>query len=301
MWRLVATGALAAASLLGAGLTSAVRADAATPAPDPPYLVAIGGSGSVGFQPTPAHPDGEATDAGYANDLLEAERATRWSDLALVHFGCPGETTATMLDGGDKCHAVPGSLLSDVVSFLHAHPTTVLLTIDLGFNDIRPCLHHDAIDPSCVTAALATVQSQLSSIVATIRAAGPPGLRIVGVGHYDPYLADSLRGPAGQQIAARSLDVITRLNDVMADAYAAAGVPMANVASAFDMTSTEATEHPGLGTVPRDVAQTCSLTWMCALAPLGPNTHPNGDGYRAIAAAIETALDRTAPLATTPR
>jgi lysophospholipase L1-like esterase len=293
MWRMVATGAVAAASVLGAGVASAVRAGAAAPAPDPPYLVAIGGSGSVGFQPTPAHPEGEATDGGYANDLLEAERATRWSDLALVHFGCPGETTATMLDGGDKCHAVSGSLLSDVVSFLHAHPTTVLLTIDLGFNDIRPCLRHDAIDAACVTGALATVQAQLSTIVATVRAAAPPGMRIVGVGHYDPYLADSLRGPAGQQFAGRSLDVITRLNDVMADAYAAAGVPMANVASAFDMTSTQATAHPGLGTVPHNVAQTCTLTWMCAAAPLGPNTHPNVDGYHAIAAAIEAALDQT--------
>jgi lysophospholipase L1-like esterase len=291
--RIVATAGMAVVSLLGAGAASAARAGAATSTPDPPYLVAIGGSGSVGFQPTPAHPDGEATDGGYANDLLEAERATRWSDLALVHFGCPGETTATMLDGGDKCHAVPGSLLSDVVSFLHAHPTTVLLTIDLGFNDIRPCLHHDAIDGSCVNGALATVQSQLSTIVATLRAAAPPGMRIVGVGHYDPYLADSLRGPAGELFAGRSLDVITRLNDVMEDAYSAAGVPMANVASAFDMTSTQATAHPGLGMVPHNVAQTCTLTWMCAAAPLGPNTHPNADGYRAIAAAIEAALDRS--------
>jgi lysophospholipase L1-like esterase len=292
-WRIVATVGMAAVSLLGAGAATAVPAGAATASPDPAYLVAIGGSGSVGFQPTPAHPEGEATDAGYANDLLATERATRWSDLTLVHFGCPGETTATMLNGGDKCHVAPGSLLSDVVSFLQAHPTTVLLTIDLGFNDIRPCLRHDAVDASCVTSALATVRSQLSAIVAAVRAAAPPGMRLVGVGHYDPYLADSLRGPDGQQFAARSLDVITRLNDVMDDTYAAAGVPMADVASAYDMTDTGPTVHPGLGTVPRDVAQTCTLTWMCAAAPLGPNTHPNDDGYRAIAAAIEAVLDRT--------
>lgn len=284
---------MAAGSLLGAGVASAARAGAATPPPDPPYFVAIGGSGSVGFQPTPLHPEGEATDAGYANDVLAAERATRWSDLALVHFGCPGETTATMLEGGDKCHVLPGSLLSDVVTFLHAHPSTVLLTVDLGFNDIRPCLRDDAIDASCVTGALATVRSQLASILAAVRAAGPPGMRMVGVGHYDPYLADSLRGPAGQQFAAGSLDVIARLNDVMEDTYAAAGVPMADVASAYDMHSTGPTEQPGLGTVPRNVARTCALTWMCAGAPLGPNTHPNDDGYRAIAAAIEADVDRS--------
>jgi lysophospholipase L1-like esterase len=299
-WRIVATGGLAAAALLSAAAASTVRAGAATRVPDPAYFVALGGSGSVGFQPTSARPDGEPTDAGYANDLLEAERAARWSDLALVHFGCPGETTATMLNGADKCHVDGASLLSDVVSFLRSHPTTVLLTIDLGFNDIRPCLRFDAVDASCVTGALATVQSQLATIVTAVRAAAPPGMRLVGVGHYDPYLAASLRGPAGQQFAARSLNVLTRLNDVMEDAYSAAGVPMADVASAFDMASSRPTDDPGIGTVPRNVAQTCRLTWMCAAAPLGPNTHPNDEGYRAIAAAIRAALDRSEPTAISP-
>jgi lysophospholipase L1-like esterase len=287
-------------SLLGAGVAWGSPARAATPVANPTYLVAIGGSGSVGFQPTLAHPDGAATDAGYANDVFETERATRWNDLVLVHFGCPGETTANMLSGKDRCHAAAaGSLLSDVVSFLHSHPTTVLLTVDLGFNDVRPCLRHDTVDASCVTNALATVQSQLSTIVAAVRTAAPAGMRMVGVGHYDPYLADSLRSPDGQQFAARSLDVITRLNDALDDTYAAAGMSLADVASAFEMTSTRP-EHSDIGTVPRNVARTCALTWMCAAAPLGPNTHPNDDGYRAIAAAIEAVLDQPSPTAFSP-
>ncbi len=35
--------------------------------------------------------------------------------------------------------------------------------------------------------------------------------------------------------------------------------------------------------VPPNVAMICSLTWMCAPAPRGPNEHPNNAGYRVIA------------------
>jgi hypothetical protein len=56
-------------------------------ASDPPYYVAVGGSGSLGLQPSAAHPHGQATDSGYSNDLVTAERST-WPDLRLVRFGC---------------------------------------------------------------------------------------------------------------------------------------------------------------------------------------------------------------------
>ena len=44
---------------------------------------------------------------------------------------------------------------------------------------------------------------------------------------------------------------------------------------------------------PSSAGQLVTVTWMCAGAPLGPNTHPNDDGYRAIAAAIEADVDRS--------
>jgi hypothetical protein len=97
-------------------------------------------------------------------------------------------------------------------------------------------------------------------------------------------------GPAGQIFASASLRVISHLNDALRSAYATAGVPMADVASAFEMTSTERTDLPGIGAVPRNVAQTCELTWMCARAPLGPNKHPNDAGYRAISDAISAVI-----------
>jgi hypothetical protein len=107
------------------------------------YYLALGGSGSLGVQPTIGRPKGQPTHAGYANDLLALERF-RWSGLQLVQLGCPGETTVSFLAGGDHCRPAGQSQLTQAVSFLHSHSNVVLVTIDLGFNNMLPCLVPDA-------------------------------------------------------------------------------------------------------------------------------------------------------------
>ena len=84
----------------------------------------------MGWQPTTARPGGQRTSTGYADDVAAAERS-RWSDLRLVELGCPGETTATMLNGGSLCPYRSGSPRAAATSFLHRHPSTVLITVDL--------------------------------------------------------------------------------------------------------------------------------------------------------------------------
>ena len=80
----------------------------------PHYYLALGGSGSVGLQPTAAFPHGQPTDRGYADDLLDSLRA-RWNDVTLVQMGCPGATTETMIDGGDRCTYAAGTQLAAAV------------------------------------------------------------------------------------------------------------------------------------------------------------------------------------------
>jgi hypothetical protein len=65
---------------------------------------------------------------------------------------------------------------------------------------------------------------------------------------------------------------------------------MADISGAFDLPDTNPVDVPGLGVVPTNVARVCSLTWMCAAQPLGPNTHPNDDGYRVESNALAAAL-----------
>jgi lysophospholipase L1-like esterase len=268
------------------GIVTAVPASAVTA---PPYLLALGGSASVGYQPTPAHPRGQATSSGYTEDLVPLEQQ-RWPGLTVVHLGCPGATTVTVLDGGGKCPYPEGDQLQAAEAFLRTHPTTALVTVDLGFNDLLACLRHEVVDAQCVDGSLATVHDQLPQILAGLQGAMPAGARIVGVGHYDPYLGDYLKGPGGQAFAVASLSVMERLDATLRSDYVAAGVPIADVASAFELGDQHDMRWSGLPTVPTDVARTCALTWMCDHPPLGHNLHPDDAGYRAIASAIAAAV-----------
>jgi lysophospholipase L1-like esterase len=254
-----------------------------------PYYLAIGGSGSLGFQPTLARPHGEPTGSGYADDLA-GRLVTRWPGLDLVRIGCPGATTETMLVGGGHCPYAAGTQLDTALAFLHTHPSTVLVTVDLGFNDVIPCLRHMVVDTDCVSTALSTVASQLPQVLTELRQAAPDDTRFLGVGHYDPFVADELRGPIGDTFADASVGVVERLDEVLRAAYDRAGIPMADIGGAFDLQDTTPVDAPGLGVVPANVARVCSLTWMCAAAPFGPNTHPNDDGYRIESNALAAAL-----------
>jgi lysophospholipase L1-like esterase len=286
----VAVATAVCAGLLAGTRGASAPAGATTPILGPHYYLALGGSDSVGYQPTSAIPHGQRTDEGYADDLLAAER-DRWGDLRLVQFGCPGETTLTMLFGGDHCYSSL-SQLALAVSFLRAHPSTVLMTIDVGFNDMVRCVVHRVIDAPCVDLALESIRDQLPKIVTTLRSAGAPSLRIIGVGHYDPFLAAYLSGPLGRSFAAQSLDVMTRLNETLRSVYLAAGVPMAELGTAFDMTGEQPTRLASGVVVPMNVARTCALTWECITGPLGHNKHPNEVGYRIIGEAISNLISR---------
>jgi hypothetical protein len=289
----VGTAAAAAASLMLAVVLAVVSA-VLTPAGSPAeassasnsveYYLDLGGSASVGFQPTAARPSGQPTDTGYANDLVAIERA-RWRALQLVQFGCPGETTGSF-SGGDRCRPAGQSQLSQAVAFLHTHPNTVLITVDLGFNDVEPCLAFRTVDQSCLDQRLDLLNDQLPPILAALRAAAGPKVRIVGVGHYDPFLGTYLHGGPDLAFSEGSVAAIERLDEALHAIYGAAGIPMADVGDAFSIAHNEPVNLAGVGDVPKNVAQTCALTWMCTSTSPHAKQHPNDAGYQVIAQAI---------------
>ena len=224
------------------------------------YYLALGGSGSLGVQPTIDHPNGQPTHAGYANDLLTLERS-RWSGLQLVQLGCPGETTGSFLAGGDHCRPVGQSQLTQAVSFLQRHANVALVTIDLGFNNVLPCLVYKQVNEACVLQNLATVRQQLTQILSTLHAADP-SLRIVGVGHYDPYLYAQRRSVAAQSFASASIAVIDSLNETLGMVYSAAGVPMANVGTAFALAN-------AVPTTRRKQNHCCRRIWYASVLSRG--------------------------------
>ena len=288
---LVVGGVVLGLVALGAGVATGGGRVAGADEPGPYYL-AIGGSESVGVQPDAADPRGAPTDEGYADDLTRSE-AARWPGLQLVELGCPGETASAALGGGGgACHYDAGSQVSEALAFLHAHPgAAVLATVDLGFNDLRPCLARRAVDAHCVAAALAEVGQTVTTIVDELESAGGPSLDVVGLEKYDPYLGAYTAGPDGETFAEATLPVFGELNATLAGAYAAAGATVADVPGAFDTADQRPTTLAGYGTVPTDVARVCTLTWACADSPFPHNVHPNAQGYQVVAGAVATTLD----------
>lgn len=282
---------LAALGVLCSASAGAAATGRAVLSGTPEYL-ALGGSASVGFQPTTSAPRGQRTDAGYANDLM-ALVPHRWPGLQLAQLGCPGATTTTFLYGGGHCRYPAGSQLAAADDFLRDHPATRLVTLDLGFNNIRPCILHGQVNQICVSKGLLVLRQQLPRVLASLRNAARGKLDMVGVGHYDPFVGLTRDRTLDPSIAPTSVGAVEQLNRTLLSIYARFGVPMANVSRSFDMTSTTGVLTKSKSE-PEDVAKVCALTWMCAPRPYGPNLHPDNAGYRVIARAIDRALpDRT--------
>ena len=158
------------------------------------YYVSVGDSLAAGVQPIGDPDNLYRTADGYAEQLLAIGRA-RLPKLSLVKLACPGETTARMIGGG-ICSYPHGSQLDEAVSFLHAHRNHVaFVTIDIGANDF-PCN-----EARCVPEGVASIQANLPGILDDLRNAAGPGVPIVGMRLYNPFLAAWLLGAEGQAYA----------------------------------------------------------------------------------------------------
>lgn len=284
-WAVVGVIALVGAVALGVAPGPA-GADSTTPVTNGFYL-ALGASESLGWQPTLAAPDGQRTDQGYANDLVAFE-AARGVHLDLTQLGCPGENTATMISGADRCYRSSGSQLASAVAFLEAHRGEPgIVTLDMGFNNVMSCMRAGVVNSTCVSAHLAVVRTELAYIVTTLKAAAGPDVTFVGLSHYDPFAAATVAHVGGFGYAHHSDSAIYQLNQVADEVFAQYGLRVADVAAVFHVS--RVTGRRARVTTSR-VDSVCDFTWMCQPSPLGPNLHPNAAGYAAIAGAIEAVL-----------
>lgn len=246
------------------------------------FYLSVGTSLSVGIQPNSAG-ENRRTRQGYADQLYKALSETR-PGLRRVKLGCPGETTGTMIVGG-LCDYKQGSQLAQAARFLEDHRGSVaLVTIDIGANDVEPCgsLSGDA-QQLCVIRAFGNVLVNLPTILGALRAAAGPGVLIVGMTYYNPFLVAWFQDPA---LAFASSQLQVAFNLLLESIYTnqAFNVSVADVAGAF--ASTDFTLVPEAGGIPRNVLLICQLTWMCVPPPVGPNIHANADGYAVIAEAF---------------
>jgi lysophospholipase L1-like esterase len=272
--------------MAAAALTACSSPPVAKPPPPASYYLALGDSLSRGVQPDAAGASVE-TGQGYP-DLVYATLLASHPALRLVRLGCPGETTKTMMHGG-ICHYSAGSQLAAATAFLRAHRGHVfLVTIDIGANDLEDCGNRPSLTQlaSCI-GQLPKATANVAAILASLRAAAGPGVRIVGMNYYLPALAEWRSGLLGRATAKLSEKFAVAYDDLLKRAYGQAGITVANVFEAFETTNFgDPVTVPGIGSVPRNVARICQWTWQCAPPPRGPNQHANAAGYRVIAGAI---------------
>ncbi|MFK5645206.1 SGNH/GDSL hydrolase family protein [Ornithinimicrobium sp. LYQ121] len=236
------------------------------------WYLALGDSLAAGYQPGA----GDDLKGGYAGGVLDGLKAD-WTKTKLVNLACTGETSTEMIVGGD-CAYDEGSQLAAAVQFLKAHKSKVsLVTIDIGANDYLQCVHviegRLEIVPGCLEVGSGQVVTNLPTILSALNGAAHPDTQIVVANYYNPLVV------APPLYAELSGTLVTQLNGYI-DFTAANEAVVAHVDIAFDV------GDPLLA-----AARICAWTYMCEGPPLGPDIHPNDDGYAAMAQAILAVVD----------
>jgi lysophospholipase L1-like esterase len=245
------------------------------------YL-ALGDSLSVGFQPGPT-----VNSNGYVDDLY-GRMEPQIPGLSLKNVGCAGETSRSLITGKHSpCHYAAGSQLDAAVAFLQAHPGQVaFITIDIGANDLLyRCLDFRTglFGRACSVDLFPRLQSRVTRIVDALGIAAGPGVPIVAMSYYDPFLGFWGLVPGGRHAARADQRIWTLLNAALTTGYEDAGATVADVAATFkidDFTNTVVV--PGRGRIPMNVAIACRWTWFCS-AKFFTDPHANDTGYRKIA------------------
>jgi lysophospholipase L1-like esterase len=208
--------------------------------------------------------------------------------LDTVNAACPGEATGGFISAaaddngcreyraGAPLHvAYSGTQLSFAVSYLVAHPSTRLVTIGLGANDVFLLERRCGNDIGCALrrfpAAMATVTARLDTILQALRGTRFHGVLVV-VNYYSPDYADQAT-TTGTRL----------LDDALAASARSHGAVVADVYTAF---RTVAEQRAG--------GRTCNAGLLDA-EPGNQFTcdyHPSQSGQRLIAAVVEQAYAR---------
>jgi len=229
------------------------------------YYLSLGDSLAFGYQPYPPIRSG----FGFY-DFLAAALERINPELQPVNFGCPGESSATFINGGcpaASAVAYKGSQLDAALAFLKAHNGQVSpITYVLGANDILPALATG--DPAKIQGAIGQFAANDDAILKQLRAAAPAA-DIVTIDYYQP-LAVAVTSTAA---LSNVVQVSQAGNSVIDQVAAKYNVKVANVYSVFNTPA----QNPLL----------CSLTWICS--PYH-DIHPMIAGYAIMTGLLEATL-----------
>jgi GDSL-like Lipase/Acylhydrolase family len=216
--------------------------------------------------------------------LLLAHYRRRLPGLTLDDIAVSGETTSSMLDGGQYAGAI---------RFLRAHRGHVaLITIDIGGNDIVGCalsIEGARPDSPCALQARATIKRNIRRMLAGLHA-GAPGVPVIGMTYYDPLLGDWLAGGSLRTLAVTTVSGLVALNRELTSLYGGRR-RTADVQGVFRATDLKTMVPSPWGTVPIAVKRACS--WLDIVCESGAAEILGDDPNEAGAVAISTAFERT--------
>lgn len=170
-----------------------------------------------------------------------------------------------------------------------------LITIDIGGNDILPCVTQ-ASPPKpqgpCSVGVRATIRRNLGAMLRGLRTAAPR-VPIYGMTYYDPFLGDWLASGEPRAWALATLPGLRLLNRELVSIYGPQRT--ADVQDTFRSLNFSAHVASSWGRVPPAVARACAwLDIICHVgAPEGFGDDPNLAGAAAIAGAFDRLLDLT--------
>lgn len=229
------------------------------------YYLALGDSLAFGYQPDLNF------NSGYADDFASNLRGHGVKTYA--NMGCPGETSATMINGGCpysflRKYPYTGAQLAAAVTFLHNHAGQVSpVTLDIGANDLLPDINTSncTINTTKFASDLAALDTNLTqTILPELHNALVVNGQLTGdlvlMNYYDPY----------QNICPNTVAYVQEINQ-----------HIANDANGFGLVVNVFGSFGGAKTPNKNI---CSYTWMCSIFT---DIHATDKGYSVIATTFE--------------
>jgi lysophospholipase L1-like esterase len=243
----------------------------------PPRYVSLGDSLAASDQPDAQGRD-RPTSNGFSEQVWSA-RAAVSPNLKLVKLGRGGETAASMIKSRR-----PGPSQLELGEQQLREGSVPFVTIDIGANEVEGCAVGTAFNRACVQRGLASLRQSLPRIISRLRAAGGPHLKLIGINYYNSFLGRWVTGADGRRLARASVAAERAINSTLAQIYARAHVPVADVETSFQTDALGAyVNTQAFGRVPLAVARTCRWTWACSARY---DDHTNTLGYRVIARSV---------------